>query len=102
MYQKALQIHLSSAMLRDEIQAAQMSLIRDRPPCRHCRDVDSLKGAMKEISVECVTFFKCRTMNLGDARGAALHGHCTVTVRFGARSCVGIEILIADEWACLN
>jgi hypothetical protein len=98
MYQKALQIHLSSAMLRDEIQAAQMSLIRDRPPCRHCRDVDSLKGGMKEISVECVTFLKCRTMNLGDARD----GHCTVTVRFGARSYVGIEILIAYEWACLN
>jgi hypothetical protein len=50
MYQEALQIHRSRAMLRDENQAAQMSLIRDTPRCRHRRDVDSLKGAKKEIS----------------------------------------------------
>jgi hypothetical protein len=31
---KALQIHRSRAMLRDEFQAAHMSLIRDTPPAR--------------------------------------------------------------------
>jgi hypothetical protein len=68
MYQEALQIHRSRAMLRDENQAAQMSLIRDTPLCRHHRDGDFLKGAKKEISVEYVTLLKTRTMNFGDAR----------------------------------
>ena len=68
MYQEALQIHRSRAMLRDENQAAQMSLIRDTPRCQQRRDVDSPKGAKKVISVEYVTFLERRTMNFRDAR----------------------------------
>jgi len=67
MYEKALQIHQSRAMLRDESQAAHMSLIRDRPLCSHRRAAGFLKGAKQEISVEPVTFLKRRVMNSRDA-----------------------------------
>jgi hypothetical protein len=82
-----------------------MSLIRDRPLCSHRRAAGFLKGAKQEISVEPVTFLKCRVMNsraerphcfrvtrlllddsIATEHDAALQGHCTVAVHLGALS----------------
>jgi len=56
MYENALQIHRSRAMLRDEFQAAHLSLIRDTPVCSQRRFVFFLKGAKQEISVHASHF----------------------------------------------
>jgi hypothetical protein len=63
MFEKALHIHRSRAMLRDEFQAAQMSLFRDRPPCSRRRAAEFLEGVKKEISVAHVTLSKRCVMN---------------------------------------